>query len=143
MALAPDEAIIQVTYNTLANDSDLQTAFGGSVRIHGNYAPQDPELPYFVHRVETEKDGKGDRNGRYYLDWWDYSGSQSTVWDIENRVFLLLDEKRFITTEAGLVKVNNEVCNPVPESEPKIQHYHSRWSARYFAKHFVEQINAR
>lgn len=143
MALAPDEAIIKVMFETLVNDTELQDIFGGTVRLFPNYAPPDPTLPYFVHRVETEKQSKGDRIGKYYLDWWDHSGSQSTVWDIENRVFLLLDEGRFITTEAGLVRVDNEICNPVPESEPEIQHYHSRWSARHFAKHFVEQINAR
>jgi len=143
MPLAPDEAIIRKMFNTLTNDSTLQATFGGSVRLHANYAPPDPELPYFVHRLDTEKVDTGRRSGTYTLDWWDYSNSQSTSWDIERQVFILLDEQRFNTTEAGLLRISNEICNPIPESEPDIQHYTSRWSIRYFAKDLVEQINAR
>jgi len=116
---------------------------GGSVDLYPNYAPPDPEMPYLVHRLETEKVDTGRRNGSYHLDWWDYSGSQSTMWEIERRLFILLDDARFITTEAGLLRVSNEICNPVPESEPEIQHYTSRWNIRYFAKELVEEINSR
>lgn len=143
MSIDPHEAIIQKFYNTITGDSDMQDLVGGTFHIYNDKAGKDPDLPYFVHEVSTEKIDTGRRRGTYVLDWYENSKKSSGVWDIRRRLFILLDEARLETTEAGLIRVNNQMCDPVPESEPGIQHYHSRWNIRYFASEIVGEINSR
>lgn len=145
MVLAPDEAVIKVMYERITGDSNLEDITGGSVRLYGDGdVPADPTFPYLVYDFRYDKIDKGRRDGDYLLDWFDDSGNSLTAWDIERALLVLLDEIQIDTDEAGLVTINNDFCNKVPEpSDSDVVHYASRWSIKFFAKDIVQEINSR
>jgi len=149
-SLDSDEAVIKILYNTLIGDSELQNILG-DFKIYNLHAGKDPEGDYFTHKLNSSKVDTGRRNGTYTLNWYtlstDSNGnkieSYSKAWDVKRRIFILLDDARLATQNAGVVRVSNNHCNPISEPEKGIQHYVSQWNIRYFAKELVEEINSR
>lgn len=126
-------ALIGELYRRLTGDLEMQTIFGGPVRLYYVWAQTDAQLPYLVHRLEN---GPGEEwplaEATYYLDLWDYSPNANRILSIRKRVVELLDWQCFSLPEAGAVRLERQFDGPIPEDTPQIWHHATQWRVRYY-----------
>lgn len=129
-------SLITYLYNVLTQDSTMQTRMGGSVALHHVWAPPDATFPYLVHRADLRQ-----REGNfplmkavYNLDIWSYSSQASEITLIRERIFQLIDQLFFHTTEVSNAKVMIQAEGFVPETEPDTWHYNMQFDIDYYRK---------
>lgn len=139
------QRIITQIHSSLAGDTDLQTIFGGTVRVFPVWAPPDAEFPYIVHRAEMIRveDFFPMRSGTLIVDAWSYSPNVEEVTNIRERVIAALDELDFSATEISHCRVFLESDGFVPETEADVWHYTCQFNIRLYRKAEVASILAR
>lgn len=143
-------AIRYAVWYRLTQDEELKRLFGGQVRMYPVWAPKDAPLPYIVHRLENDRVDAAVKNGRWYLDFWDYNPTAERIYAISGRAIELME-----CSVLGLVDSGSGyawACQPiqqapqdllvaarfylqsdgdVPEDTAGIWHYASTWNVRF------------
>ena len=143
-------AIRYAVWYRLTQDEELKRLFGGQVRMYPVWAPKDAPLPYIVHRLENDRVDAAVKNGRWYLDFWDYNANAERIYAIAGRAIELME-----CSVLGLVDSGSGyawACQPiqqapqdllvaarfylqsdgdVPEDTAGIWHYASTWNVRF------------
>lgn len=143
-------AIRYAVWYRLTQDEELKRLFGGQVRMYPVWAPKDAPLPYIVHRLENDRVDAAVKNGRWYLDFWDYNPTAERIYAISGRAIELME-----CSVLGLVDSGSGyawACQPiqqapqdllvaarfylqsdgdVPEDTAGIWHYASIWNVRF------------
>jgi len=129
MTLDIQESLFTKLYTTLTADATLKTAMGGTVRLYPVWAKTDATFPYLVHRIDMRVGGIFPESiGTYLLDIWSDSPNASEIVAIRKRIFELLDQLQFNTTEVKNVTIRIQTDGFVPETEEGIWHYTFQFS---------------
>lgn len=136
--------LLDAIYTVLTDNSALEAAMGGTVRLSPDMAPPDTKMPYLVHRIEPRSDpfypmGRG----TYYLDIFSESPNSAELLAIRKLIMNLLDELQFTTTEASRARLTWFSDGPVPEEEQDIWHRAMIFEMWYFRDAEIDAINAR
>ena len=143
-------AIRYAIWYRLTQDPEMVRLFGGQVPLHLVWAPKDAPLPYMVHRFQNDRVDTVIKNGRWYLDFWDYNANAERIYAISGRAIELME-----CSVLGLVDSGSEyvwVCQAVqdaprdllvaarfylqsdgdvPEDTQNIWHYATTWNVRF------------
>ncbi len=143
-------AIRYAVWYRLTQDEELKRLFGGQVRMYPVWAPKDAPLPYIVHRLENDRVDAAVKNGRWYLDFWDYNANAERIYAISGRAIELMEYSVLGLVDSGSSYV--WVCQAVqdaprdllvaarfyllsdgdvPEDTAGIWHYASTWNVRF------------
>lgn len=146
MALDIDKAITDYIYSLLTEDTYLQTAMGGTVRMAYNMATPDTEFPYLVHRLALSADDFYPASQAvYYLDIWSDSPNGDEALAIRKLIMNIIDEIEFNTAldEATRVRVVWQGDTFVVEAEQYIWHRAMMFNLYYFRNAEITVIDAR
>lgn len=77
--------ILDAIYTRAVNDSALQELNGGNVDLYFNMAPENPDFPYQVHRIQGTIDDLVLGNGSWLLDVWYYGDDAAEAMAIGTR----------------------------------------------------------
>lgn len=143
-------AIRYAVWYRLTQDEELKRLFGGQVRMYPVWAPKDAPLPYIVHRLENDRVDAAVKNGRWYLDFWDYNANAERIYAISGRAIELMECSvlGLVDSGSGYVWVCQAVQEApqdllvaarfflqsdgdVPEDTAGIWHYASTWNVRF------------
>ena len=143
-------AIRYAVWYRLTQDEELKRLFGGQVRMYPVWAPKDAPLPYIVHRLENDRVDAAVKNGRWYLDFWDYNANAERIYAISGRAIELMECSvlGLVDSGSGYVWVCQAVQDQprdllvaarfylqsdgdVPEDTAGIWHYASTWNVRF------------
>ncbi len=143
-------AIRYAVWYRLTQDEELKRLFGGQVRMHPVWAPKDAPLPYMVHRFQNDRVDTIIKNGRWYLDFWDYNNTAERIYAISGRAIELMEHAvlGLVDSGSGYVWVCQAVQDQprdllvaarfyllsdgdVPEDTDGIWHYASTWNIRF------------
>lgn len=143
-------AIRYAVWYRLTQDEELKRLFGGQVRMYPVWAPKDAPLPYIVHRLENDRVDAAVKNGRWYLDFWDYNPTAERIYAIAERAIELMECSvlGLVDSGSGYVWVCQAVQDAprdllaaarfyllsdgdVPEDTDGIWHYASTWNIRF------------
>ena len=143
-------AIRYAVWYRLTQDEELKRLFGGQVRMYPVWAPKDAPLPYIVHRLENNRVDAAVKNGRWYLDFWDYNANAERIYAISGRAIELMECSvlGLVDSGSGYVWVCQAVQEApqdllvaarfflqsdgdVPEDTAGIWHYASTWNVRF------------
>lgn len=143
-------AIRYAVWYRLTQDEELKRLFGGQVRMYPVWAPKDAPLPYIVHRLENDRVDAAVKNGRWYLDFWDYNANAERIYAISGRAIELMECSvlGLVDSGSGYVWVCQAVQDAprdllvaarfylqsdgdVPEDTAGIWHYASTWNIRF------------
>jgi hypothetical protein len=117
------QSIITHIYNLLAADEELQTAMGGTVKLHLSFAPTDAPMPYIVHTVGLrESDHFAANEGTYTVNIYSSSTNASEVLSIRKRIVELLDRIKFDTDEVRGCELH-KFSDDFVEEEESVCHY--------------------
>lgn len=127
------QSIIVAIYTRLTDDATLKSLLSNPVRLYHVMAPQDPPMPYLVHRMTSP--GWPLSSTTYWLDVWYYGESPSTVDSTVERVRTLLENWR-ITTGASEIGAGRMVYMPngsgyIPTDNEKVWHYSTMWNLQF------------
>ena len=143
-------AIRYAVWYRLTQDEELKRLFGGQVRMYPVWAPKDAPLPYIVHRLENNRVDAAVKNGRWYLDFWDYNANAERIYAVSGRAIELMECSvlGLVDSGSGYVWVCQAVQEApqdllvaarfflqsdgdVPEDTAGIWHYASTWNVRF------------
>lgn len=143
-------AIRYAVWYRLTQDEELKRLFGGQVRMYPVWAPKDAPLPYIVHRLENDRVDAAVKNGRWYLDFWDYNANAERIYAISGRAIELMECSvlGLVDSGSGYVWVCQVIQKAprnllvaarfylqsdgdVPEDTDGIWHYASTWNVRF------------
>ena len=143
-------AIRYAVWYRLTQDEELKRLFGGQVRMYPVWAPKDAPLPYIVHRLENDRVDAAVKNGRWYLDFWDYNPTAERIYAIAGRAIELMECSALglVDSGSGYVWVCQAVQDQprdllvaarfyllsdgdVPEDTQNIWHYATTWNVRF------------
>lgn len=143
-------AIRYAVWYRLTQDEELKRLFGGQVRMYPVWAPKDAPLPYIVHRLENDRVDAAVKNGRWYLDFWDYNVNAERIYAISGRAIELMECSvlGLVDSGSGYVWVCQAVQDQpkdllvaarfylqsdgdVPEDTQNIWHYATTWNVRF------------
>jgi hypothetical protein len=133
------QAVIISLYTRLTGDATLEAALG-AVDLYFVMAPQDPEMPYMVHRLDLNGDLFHGTN-TYLLDLWDYYETPDRVNSALDRIKQLLHGWRFTTASGeavGLVEWFSGAF--IPSDGEKVWHMATQWVIRFVAAQDVTNI---
>ena len=132
MADETGRAIIKAFYTKITGDATMKSVLGTPVSLYRIMAPQDPDMPYLVHRLSL---GAPLLHGShtYLLDVWDYNSSPSRVDSAVDRLKVLLHFWRFETASdeigAGIVKWFSG--GYIPTDANNVFHFATQWDVRF------------
>jgi len=143
-------AIRYVVWCRLTQDEELKRLFGGTVTLHSVWALKDASLPYMTHRFQNDRVDTIIKNGRWYLDFWDYNDTAERIYAISGRAIELMEHAvlGLVDSGSGYVWVCQAVQDQprdllvaarfyllsdgcVPEDTDGIWHYASTWNVRF------------
>ena len=129
MTVDTQKSLLTYIWTLLTDDSDLQSAMGGTVRLALTWAPPDCEFPYLVHRLDIRQEPGTHviQKATYYLDIWSDSPNADEILAIRKILIELLDELIFSTDDVSLVHIEIMSDGFVPETEQGIWHYATMW----------------
>jgi len=144
MVLDTQVSLLTYLEARLTDDTDLQDAMGGTVRLALVWAPPDYEFPYLVHRIDINVDPFWPaRNSVYYLDIWSDSPNANEILAVRKIIIELLDELRFSTDEVDRADLYLQTDGFIPESEDGIWHYAIMFNMDYFRYSEITAIDRR
>ena len=142
-------AIRYAVWYRLTQDDKLKQLFSGQVPLHLVWAPKDAPLPYMVHRFQNDRVDTIVKNGRWYLDFWDYNPNAERIYAIAGRAIELMEGAvlGLVDSGSGYVWVCQAVqdapgvcwwqqeffCSPMAMCRRTLQawHYASTWNVRF------------
>jgi hypothetical protein len=143
-------AIRYAVWYRLTQDEQLKQLFGGQVPLHLVWAPKDAPLPYMVHRFQNNRVDTIIKDGRWYLDFWDYNDTAERIYTISGRAIELMEHAvlGLVDSGAGYLWVCQVIQKAprnllvaarfylqsdgdVPEDTDGIWHYASTWNVRF------------
>lgn len=143
-------AIRYAIWYRLTQDPEMVRLFGGQVPLHLVWAPKDAPLPYMTHRFQNDRVDTVIKNGRWYLDFWDYNANAERIYAISGRAIELMECSvlGLVDSGSGYVWVCQAVQDEprdllvaarfylqsdgdVPEDTAGIWHYASTWNVRF------------
>lgn len=143
-------AIITALWNLIKGDPQLQGIMAHHPPhqewLHLNWAETDAPFPYMVHRLELNVQQPWPiAEATYFLDLWDDSPNAGRLYVMRGRLVTLLDRCRIEVPgqEIMAARVFLQAGGSVPEPEPGIQHYTTRWAIRFARAAEVEAITER
>ena len=142
MAVETGQAVTSAIWTRLTTDATLMSALGGTVDLYRVMAPQDPTMPYGVHRL-IMGDNVFHGTHTYFLDWWDYNETPERLDLAVDRATVLLHEWRFATAAneaSGLIERFPGGCGYIPTDAEQVWHYSSMWYVRIVAARDITAI---
>jgi hypothetical protein len=139
VAVETGQAVTTAIWTRLTTDAALQTALGGSVSLYRVMAPQDPAMPYLVHRAAFR--GAFHDTHTYLLDVWDYNETPTRVDSAVERIRQLLHEWRFTTAAneaSGLLSWFSG--GYIPTDAEQVWHFATQWDVRLVAGQDITAI---
>ncbi len=143
-------AIRYAVWYRLTQDDKLKQLFSGQVPLHLAWAPKDAPLPYMVHRFQNDRVDTIVKNGRWYLDFWDYNPNAERIYAIAGRAIELMEGAvlGLVDSGSGYVWVCQAIQQApqdllvaarfylqsdgdVPEDTQNIWHYATTWNVRF------------
>ena len=130
MAVETGQAIIVTFYNRITSDTTLKSVLSNPVRLYRVMAPEDPVMPYLVHRYEAA--GIFLSTATYLLDLWDYNEAPTRIDLAVDRLKILLHEWQVGTddSEVGGCVVEWFSGGYIPTDAANVWHYATQWAIR-------------
>lgn len=127
------QAIIVAFHNRITTDPTMKSELGDPIRLYRVMAPEDPVMPYLVHRYEAP--GVFLLTATYLLDLWDYNESPARIDSAVDRLKILLHEWQVTTgdDEIGGSVVEWFTGGYIPTDGANVWHYATQWSVRFGA----------
>lgn len=130
MAVEVGQAVTTAIWTRLTADATLKSTLGGTVYLYRVMAPQDPTMPYGVHRFSMGGDLFHGTH-TYLLDWWDYAETPARIDSAVDRTKALLHEWRFTTAANEAVGLLSWFSGGlIPTDAEKVWHMATQWSVR-------------
>ncbi len=140
MAVETGQAVTTAIWARLTADATLKSTLGGTVNLYRVMAPQDPTMPYLVHRLSSSGDAFHSTH-TYLLDIWDYAETPARVDSAADRIRILLHEWRFTTAASeasGLMEWFSG--GYIPTDAERVWHFATQWSVRLVAGRDITSI---
>lgn len=139
-AVETGQAIITALYTRLTGDTTLKSVLGATFGCYRVMAPVDPDLPYFVHRLDMRGDLLHGTH-TYLLDLWYYGADSATVDSAIDRIKILLHAWRFKTASDEAQGVLEWFSGGyIPTDAADVWHYATQWVIRYEAARDITNI---
>ena len=126
-AVETGQAIITYLWTRITSDVTLKGLLSDPVPCWRVLATENPEMPYFWHRLSINGDMfRGVHN--YYLDLYYYGDTPATADSAIDRVKILLQEHRYTTAfDEAVGTINWFSGGYIPTDNAKVWHYATQW----------------
>jgi len=126
--------MLTMLYNKITTDATLQSLLGDSIAMYLQLGPDDPEFPYFWHRINLNGD-LFEGGATYYLDLWWYGEDASTPSAVVDRLKRLLHQWRFTTDDDEAVGIMYWFSGGFVggTDNQRVWHYATQWDAHFGA----------
>ncbi len=124
------DAIIQALHGRITTDATLLSVFDNPFDLYFVMAPQDPDMPYGVHRFEESDVFLGTHT--YLLDLWDYAEEPTRIVAAVKRLRVLLHEWTVTTDAREVLGGRMEWFSGgfIPTDAERVWHFGTQWSVR-------------
>ncbi len=124
------DAITRALWSRITTDATLLSVFDNPFDLYLVMAPQDPDMPYGVHRLEESDVFLGTHT--YLLDLWDYAEEPTRIVAAVKRLRVLLHELTVTTYAREVLDGRMEWFSGgfIPTDGEKVWHFATQWSIR-------------